>query len=110
MVQIRTTIAHRWRSETILDIKNIIPYKEYATITHRTLFIYIWCEKLKNIYSEWCHSTRQLRTDGGPRPFLKLKNITFIDKTRHFSAPQAKQAKIYLGSVFDLTDNSVTKR
>ena len=76
-------------------IQAIIPYKEYATITRRTLFIHIWRENNKNIFSEWCQSVRQLRTDGGPRPFLKLQNITFIDKAQHFSASQATQAKIY---------------
>ena len=60
-------------------IQAIIPYKEYATITHRTLFIYILARKTKNIYSEWCQSVRQLRTDGDPAPFLTLKNAMYIN-------------------------------
>ena len=74
-------------------------------------YLYTFGSKNKKyICSEWCRSTRQLRTDGGPRPFLKLIFRILIDKTRHSSASQAKQAKIYLRSVFDLTDNSVTNR
>ena len=48
-------------------------YEEYATITRRTLFINILARTTKNIYSEWCQSVRQLRTDGDPAPFLTFK-------------------------------------
>ncbi len=86
MVSICATITHGWRSSTIFDVEKC------------------------NVYKQWRHSTRQLRTDGGPTPFLKLNNRTLTGKTRHFSAPQTKQAKIYLRSVSDLTDICVTKR
>ena len=36
-------------------------------------------EKCKNIFSEWCQSVRQLRTDGDPAPFLTLKNAMYIN-------------------------------
>ena len=55
MVSICATITHGWRSGTIFDVKKC------------------------NVYKQWRHSTRQLRTDGDPRLFLKFKSAMYIN-------------------------------